>query len=209
MTNRWQVLLPLLWVGALTPGCSDDSADELPDHASVADVVFVGGTNDEALIRLLAAKPLADPEHALEFDVPTAGEALPRDVPSTFVWHLPAAASLPARGAPPPSTDGPAVLRRVTRELKALLRPLGVAHAHGAPFNGTGFFLVFASPEEPELLRVFTSSTSYTPDEVAFGKLTATAAPLELTATSAIFEDNQLVEGGGPFEGATLPFTLQ
>lgn len=209
MTNRWQFLLPLLWVGALTPGCSDDSADEAPDHARVADVVFVGGTNDEALIRLLAAKPIADAEQALEFDVPTAGEALPADVRTTFVWHLPATASLPGPAAMPPSTPAPVVLRRLTRELKALLRPLGVAHAHGAPFNGTGFFLVFASPAEPELLRVFTSSTSYTPDDAAFGKLTSAAGSLEVTATSAIFEDNQLIEGGGPFEGATVPFTLQ
>ena len=78
------------------------------------------------------------------------------------------------------------------------------AFAHGAPFNGTAFYLVFSTDQDEQILRVFTNATSYTPDEAAWEKLSAAEGTIKLEIMSAIFENNLLTSDGGPYDGSSI-----
>lgn len=197
--------------GALLVGCGSDEAAEPEPHAAVADVVFPDLATDEALLRLLAATPRDEAARRLSFDPPldVDGAVLSVDPPVSFAWALPSA----ARNAPHPVTPGrPAGpgLRHVWRELVRFLHPVGTAHAHGVPFNGTGFFLTFsAAGSAKPALRVFTAGREYTPEPAQWATLAASDAVWTLAVTYADFENNELVVGGGPFAGGEVSFSVE
>jgi hypothetical protein len=73
------------------------------------------------------------------------------------------------------------------------------AHAHGAPFTGIAYFVVFSTPSNPKLLRVATKNTTYTPDAAAWKALTDAKETITVIIDAARIEGNLLVDGGGPF----------
>ena len=71
--------------------------------------------------------------------------------------------------------------------------------------------LIFSTPSKSNLLRVFSSLDSYTPDAAAWQTLTLAgkAEAITLSLTSATFEGDALTINGGPFIGQALTFTIE
>jgi len=162
---------------------------------------------DEALLRLLDSTVEDDARQHVIIDSPDLAAPLPRDTPPTLTFHL---ASLAVHSPRPSAAPrlAPAWQRSVRAAL-ALLSPIGVAHAHGIPYSGNGYLLVFKDADGKRQLRAFTSQTSYTPDAAAWQKLANARAPLTLEITSAYFEENEIPDDGGPFVGGTFQLQLQ
>jgi hypothetical protein len=55
---------------------------------------------------------------------------------------------------------------------------------------------------------VLTSETSYAPDKGALDKLAAAGGPIKLTLTAAEFENNRILQDGGPFAGSSIQITV-
>ena len=71
------------------------------------------------------------------------------------------------------------------------------------------YLLVFATPSQSNLLRVFTTESSYTPDATAWQSLVAAGAPLSLSLTTATFAGGAPTADGGPHRGQKLTFTIE
>jgi hypothetical protein len=69
--------------------------------------------------------------------------------------------------------------------------------------------LVFSTPTKPNLLRVFSTLDSYTPDDATWQLLTATGEPITLSLTSGTFAGDDLTSEGGPYIGQHLTFTIE
>ena len=77
----------------------------------------------------------------------------------------------------------------------------------GAPMSGAEYFLVFATEQDPSLLRVFTSATTYLPDDAAWATLRSVGTWTALSIESAAFADGQLVDG--PYQGTPVAFCIE
>lgn len=196
-------------------------ACEHDEPAAVGDVVLEGVVTDEAYgaldVALGNGAPKDEPARTATLDAPADGASLPRATAPTFSWHFGAGMTQRTPGvgedAPcfafgRPSQTTSATHVDWTAPLRMLLVPVRVAHAHGDPFNGTGTFLVFSTDTTPNLVRVFTSNTTYTPSAEAWGKMTSAGKPITLKLVSAIFESNRVAQDGGPFAGTTTTFTV-
>jgi hypothetical protein len=175
------------------------------ENPAFADVIYAGDTTDEALEQLIAATAKDDAAKAPVFDSPADGAELPAATPAKFSWHagtaaLPGAPSLRFAGRRAPSFSSP---------LAELFGPERAAHAHGDPLNGTAYWLVFSTPANAKLLRVFTAETSYTPDAAAWDKLVKASDTITVTIKSAIFDTNELAADGGPWAGTPVKVTVK
>jgi len=199
----------------LAAGCSGKSSAPT-EHGNpttsldTSTVIYVGGVTDEALLRLLSATPKNDPRQSLVIDSPVSDAPAPQETPQPFLFH-PASQAL---GAAPALRRGPAPHMPRTglglfRELAHFLAPERVAHAHGAPFNGTAYLLVVADAASKTQLAVFTNQTSYVPTTDAWHSLAQAPQPLTLTIISASFDLNEIPIDGGPFVGAVSPFEIR
>ncbi|HET9932096.1 MAG TPA: hypothetical protein VFQ35_15440 [Polyangiaceae bacterium] len=203
MTSR-VLAFALAW--AFCCGCSSDHhADD--ENPSLSDVVFVGGTTDEALSVMLDATPKDVASERVTFVSPEPSATLSKAAPVAIQFqgaHARLQAPVDERPAQRPS-----LARRALWDLEQLLKPIGVAHAHGAPFNGTGYFLVFEDAAHQSRLRVFTDQTAYTPDSAGWGAIAAGQQPIKLSVTSAVFEENAVLGDGGPFAAGSIEFSVR
>jgi hypothetical protein len=179
-----------LYAGA----CSSD--DEPLPNEELADVIYQGTTNDEALELLLTSTPVDDPTNEAELVWPPDGDSVPASPPPTFCWTVGAGASL----APMTPAIDPGWLDEIVG--------MRSAHAHGPPVNGPAYFVVFSTPSDPKLARVFTSEVEYTPDDAVWQKMIAVGGPITCTITTGIFDNNLLAADGGPFVGDSTTFTI-
>lgn len=199
--------LPLAAAAALSlvQACHDD------DHGTSSDgTVLEGAATDEALVQLDAA-PSKPSSKALAFTAPLDGSKLPAATPATFSWSF--GAAIQDGGAtgfllPHPSSCSvvPSFRRPVVPSFTfPFERP---AFAHGAPVNGQAYLVTFSTASNPKLLRVFTTLTSYTPSAGAWSSLKSANAPIKASLRTAIFENNNVAADGGPFDGASITFTI-
>ncbi len=175
-----------------TPSCSSDAAS--------SDAIYEGGATDEALNALLAAQTRSDPSGGPAFLTPKGGDKLPGAAPAKFTWKASGTALLRSPAL------RPAPAHALTR---APWGPERAAHAHGDPVNGRTFLVTFSKPGNDKLLRVFTTRSEYQPDATAWGKLKAAGAPVTATLTTAVFENNRLVQGQTPVVGPGITFTVE
>lgn len=162
-------------------------------RADIVDVIYEQGTNDEGVLTLLGAPVVGDPSAEPVVTAPLEHAAL--STPETFTYHVGASAR---HVRPRPSHHGwPAWL---TLEHSAF--------AHGIPMNGDAFLLVFSTPGDSKVLRVFTQDRSYVPSTDEWQRLSGESGPFTLTITHAIFEQGRLTEDGGPFVGQALHFSV-
>jgi hypothetical protein len=176
---------------AALAGCGHDHDDPVIDP-SLADVIYEGGANDEALEALLAAQAVVDPARGATLVSPEQGATVPAAEPAAFSWG-----------------EGSAWRTR-PRPVERLVGLVGGAlvMGHGAPVNGRAYFVVFHTEGDPELTRVFTGLTSYAPATEVWQKMTAAGQPIAVTITSGIYDNNLLAADGGPFVGDTTTFTI-
>jgi hypothetical protein len=200
-----------LGVAALA-ACGEETAPD--DGQALADVLYESGAVDEGLESLLAATPKDDETRAARFLWPSNGEVLSSDTtPLQIWWDLGTMAMMrePASLPSPFVRDvAPASLRRAPsfgeRALGLLLGGIEEAHAHGTPMSGSGFFLTFATPSNPKLLRVFTKNLGYEPDDAKRTLLTSQTEEITIELVTAEFDQNRIAQDGGPFR--TKPITI-
>ncbi|MFS8065381.1 MAG: hypothetical protein ACMG6S_03310 [Byssovorax sp.] len=178
--------------------------------ASADVVVYEGDANDEALEALEAVEGPANPSTYAVFDEPKEGVVLPSSPAPTFKWHL----KMPS-DADAGTDSGAFLLRPALPERRALLGPLlelfgkeRTAEAHGTPLTGLGYLLLFTSEKNNDLLRVFTSKTTYTPGPGAMEILQAVDGPIQAWILTGVFDNNVLTADGGPFRGPWISFEL-
>jgi hypothetical protein len=213
--TTFALAVPLLSLALYSGACSSDDDDHHGSSVDLADVVYEphapgdphepvnGGPTDEALDAIVEAAPVEDATRAASFSSPASGAMLPADPPATFTWQTGAApgsdGGLGLRAAPPPAVPG----------LRALLGPERAAFAHNAPYNGTAYLVVFKSAADDTLVRVFTSSTSYTPDAETWAKLKGANGPISASVLTGRFTNNAIDSDGGPFQGPPVTFSIR
>lgn len=181
-------------------------------------VVYEGEATDEALEALMAVEGPKDPSTYAVFDEPKEGVVLPASPAPTFKWHL----KTPSSGDPDAGTDGgsdagafllrPAALpqRQALRgpllDLVELFGKERTAEAHGTPISGLAYLLLFSSDKDNDLLRVFTTKTTYTPGPGAMEILQGAEGPIQVWILTGVFDNNALTPDGGPFRGPWTSF---
>jgi hypothetical protein len=212
LPRRLFLLLP--FASAILYGCPQSSApgDEY------ADVIYGGGATDEAMVALGGAldqkDPIEDPARAPVLDTP-AETSLPAGTIVDFTWHFGQGSSLRSPPLPDRGAPGGPVLLRIAGAAPALLGPLAelvgpprAARAHGDPLNGTATLLVFSTKTHPELVRVFTDQTSFTPGQATWDALAAAGEEITLSLVAAVFDNNRIADGGDPVQGTRFTFTI-
>lgn len=205
----------LLLACSSEPSCVNDSdCEETESSAKPAEsdaeveVDYVGGTTDEALAHLTDVTPEVSDEHRLVLDAPTADE-LSKDTPSTFVFHVEGEQGRLEHATPRAVQPLlPPWLRRMGNDLAALVGPIRSAHAHGTPFNGNGFHLQFRDAKGKLVSSAFTAGGTYTPKAATWKALSGAKQPLALHIDWAEFEENEVVQDGGPFVGLEFEFSI-
>jgi hypothetical protein len=189
-----------LYAGACSSDGEPSNPAEGPNDVDLEGVVYLGAANDEGLALLLDASAKASP--APRFTSPEAGAML--EAPTTFSYHAGEGARLEA------APDGASARssQRLARELLQLIGRERSALAHGAPMNGPGYLLTFASSDDPKVLRVFTDQTTYLPSAEEWQMLVAASDELTVSVRLAVFDEGRLAAGGGPFESAPLAFSI-
>jgi hypothetical protein len=77
------------------------------------------------------------------------------------------------------------------------------------PPDGTAYLVVLGIPSNAQLLRVFTTNTTYTPDAAAWTKLKATKGEtINAWILMGTFESGALAPDGGPFRGPWVTFSV-
>ncbi len=184
-----------VWIATFV-GCGEE---ETAGEPAPTDVVFEGGTNEEALNAFLAATPTHDPTKTAVFDWPSDTEQLPASTPSSFCWHIGepqgAWAPLPDRLEPPAAPRSP---------FEGLFAGVPSAHAEALPLSGAAYYITFTDPDGNALLRGFTTATNFVPSQEAWAELDAADVPITVTVTWAEFDANRLREGGGPWSGEPI-----
>jgi hypothetical protein len=222
---RWLRVLLLTGLASVAlygASCSDGGGEQGGGgHGGgdpLADVIYEGAGNDEALELLLAETPIQNGSTYAMFDAPVEGLPVPASPIPTFAWHvegLDMGALTPteqprSRWA---SIDGlNPVGSRVREALGPLLDLVGPersARAHGSFIGGAAYLLVFSTTGNDNLLRVFTTNLTYTPDEAAWATLKGAGHPIQAWILTGIYDANQLVDGGGPFQGPWIAFNIE
>jgi hypothetical protein len=182
--------------------CDDDHHDET--SGALEDVVFEGGTNDEAMLALLAkldSGATVDPAQAPTLTSPQETTLSAANNP-TFTWQIGEATS--ARLVP-----GERVVQAShgLRLFTWLTAGVGEAHAHGAPFTGYATLLVISNADNKALMRAFTGELTFTPFLDDWAKVADAQQPVTMTLTGALFDNNRVIEG--PFEGTSVQLTIE
>ena len=118
-------------------------------------------------------------------------------------------ASAGARNEGALSSPSPFVNRVASALVRGWLDGVPEAHAQSVSTSGIASFLVISSDQDDELVRVFTTNDEYTPSPDMLAKLRAAPQPIHAIVTNAAFNENRLAEGGGPYAGVRIDFTLE
>lgn len=185
--------------------------------AGAADaVVYEGDANDEAYAAITAKDGPMNPATYAVFDAPSEGVTLPTSPAPTFTWHLHVPSVDTDAGSDAGSDAGAFLLHPgAPSQRRASLSPLldlfgkeRSARAHGAPLSGFGYLLLFNTDKDSDLLRVFTSKTSYTPGPGAMEIFSKVEGVIQVWILAGAFDNDVLTPDGGPFRGPWTSFEL-
>lgn len=183
--------------------CTDPAQISLPSCTAGPDLF-----SDEACTTLDDAigRAQADDARAPSVTAPTEGQAVSEAAGFVFRWEAPTAAVVP--WGPRGNRGRRAFSWRDDLVRWSVLVP--EAQAHCAPFTGRAYELRFRVGGAV-VLRRQQSATNYTPGPDAWARLRAAAGsnPVELVIATAVFNQNAITAGNGPFVTATpRRFTL-
>jgi hypothetical protein len=171
-------------------------------------LVFEGDANDAAYSVLTSVQGPDNPATYAIFDTPAEAAAYPSGSVPTFTWHM--------NAQPGAGKDGGAfLLSPAAPARRASLGPLldlfageRSAAAQGNPVNGLGYLLLFSTEKNNDLLRVFTTKTTYTPAGGALEIMKGAEGLIQVWILTGLFKDNALTADGGPFRGPWTSYTL-
>jgi len=195
---RVMMLLPAAFLVIHQGGCgsSEKNVPLAPDGLN--DVVYRAEANDEALEELVGIPAKSDPTRGAIFTAPLDGDVMAGDLPR-FTWRDATTTELE-----PSRTNSGA-----RRHYDLPFGPVRSASAHGPSVNGRAYYLVFSTPDDPKLVRVFTTESFYEPDVVELTKLELANGPIQLSIVTAIYDNSRLAADGGPYIGETIHFSIQ
>ena len=212
-----RILRGLLLCGLTSVGiyggasCGSSDTGGTGGAASRPDMVFEGDANDTALAAITAVDGPVNPATYAVFDLPAEGAVYSDDLVPKFTWHMntqpvppPDAGAfflLPAPGAP--------AARAVS--LGPLLDLFGKergAAAAGNAVNGLGYLLLFSTAKDSDLLRVFTTKTSYTPGPATLEIMRDVGETIQVWILTGVFDNDALTSYGGPFRGPWTSFEV-
>ncbi|MEO8902323.1 MAG: hypothetical protein ABI627_12415 [Polyangiaceae bacterium] len=191
---RTSLLVALASSAAYMPACSSGSDSAPSSNALTAGVVFQGDAAEGTLLQVLntesdswgwAGGAFLKPKPNSSLAASTGATIASAAEPYTFSWHSDPSDSFPQAGA---------------------AGALSIAAAGG--FTGLAYLLVFSTPDNARLLRVYTTIPSYTPSASAWKQLVAVGGPITVALTTASFENDQLTVEGGPHGGQQLSLTI-
>ena len=190
---KWPVVVfALTWVGVhVVSACSSDAPKPVVDE--LADVIYAAGANDEALVALLDAPVVEDPEQAAHLLEPAPDVPLRRAEPANFFWRV---------GAPSAAHE------RSPNMLDALAL-IATAHAHGPPINGRGYLLLLKNEQGDVVYRAFTTDLNHLITPTAWGELTSNTTTITASVLHAVFINDAVAENGGPWLGPEVLYELQ
>jgi hypothetical protein len=187
------VALLVTLVGATgVPACNGHD-----DHHAPTDALIQGEANIDGFDAFSAATATNDAAKAPTLTSPASDAKVPGAQPIKFEWK-----AATAQVAPFDRTHGFAARFPIPfasiRDARA---------AHGDPMNGKAYLLTLRNGET-NVVRVFTTDTTYQPDAAAWQKL-RDARTISATVTVASFDNNRIVSGSGPFVGNATSFTIE
>ncbi|MBM4376224.1 MAG: hypothetical protein FJ095_14165 [Deltaproteobacteria bacterium] len=199
-------------------------------------VIFGAQTNDDALRTLLETLPVEDPTQAAYLTSPMTGIAQPTTLPLTFKWRVGPSSSWNGRErregrftardslagrAPLVAPAGPTLLPHAAPHARRAstadsrfpawlhdLAPVSVAHAHGSPINGRAYFLVVTDANGEPVYQVFTLGFENVLGESTREELALVPQPLRASVLNAVFDNDAIIPGGGPWRGPAIDVTL-
>jgi hypothetical protein len=177
-------------------GCKED---EHSHGTGPTDAIYAGSATDEGLAAFDAATPTTDASKAPALTSPTAGQKVPAATPIAFNWKASPTALLRSPASSP--------VRAPRYEGSSPFGPMRDAHAHGSPMNGKAYLLTLRSNGNA-IVRVFTTNTTYTPDDATWTKLEE-AKSIEAVLATASFDQNNILQGSGPFVAPGVAFTIE
>ena len=194
--------------------CGSGESSGAGEDAGRPDLVFEGDANDTALAALTAVEgPVNPPTYAI-FDLPSEGAVYSADQVPKVTWHMNAQPVPPDAGAEAGAfllLPGPAAPAARAASLGPLLDLFGKergAAAAGSSVNGLGYLLLFTTEKDSDLLRVFTTKTSYTPGPATLEIMKDIGASIQVWILTGVFDNNALTSYGGPFRGPWTSFEL-
>ena len=215
-----RVIRVLLLCGATSVGiygsasCGSGEATGGGGAAARADRVFEGDANEAALAALTAVQGPVNPATYAIFDSPSEGAVYATDFVPKFTWHMNAQPEPPPDGG---AGSGAFLLQSAPAARRAALGPrldlFGLfgeerSAAAGNPVNGLGYLLLFSTAKNHDLLRVFTTKTTYTPGPGALEIMSGVGALIQVWILTGVFDNNALTSYGGPFRGPWTSFKL-
>lgn len=172
----------------LTVACSS-----MDDGHGVEDVLLFGDVTDETMMgmanALEAAEPVVSSLKSPTLDYPLNDESLTAGTIPTFTWHV---------GA---SSDA-------ARTVSGASGPMATEPAHGDPFSGYATYLEFMIGMDAPMTEVLTSELSWTPSQEVWDTFVAADQPIMLMLIGAEFEQDRVIQDGGPYEGSVIEFEV-
>ena len=199
----------LLLLASCSSNASAPSDHHDHDTVDTSEVVYVGAVTDEALEQLLAVTPKDDPRYAVVIDSPDLTRAVPKESAANFEFHSTTPLALAPNPPPTPAVHPRSPFQRSFHEFLRFISPERVAHAHGEPYNGPAYYLVFSDADAKVRLQVFTNKTSFTPEAIDWENLVQAPQPLTLQIISAVFEENDIPADSGPYAGVSTSFRIE
>ena len=191
---RTTLLIALASSAAYMPACSSSSDSAHTSNSLTAGVLYEGEATEATLLQILnteadswgwAGGAFLTPKPDKAIAAMTAATIVSAAEPYTFTWHSDPSDVFPQAGA---------------------AGALTIA-ANGG-FTGLAYLLVFSTPDNPRLLRVYTTIPSYTPSAAAWQQLVTAKGPITAALTTGSFENDQLTVEGGPHGGQQLLLTI-
>lgn len=175
-------------ISLLTVACAG-----MDNGHGVEDVLLFGEVTDETMLGMAnameASAPMSSSTKSPTLDYPEHQASLPAGTIPTFTWHL-GSGSDAART----STNG--------------LSPTAIEPAHGDPFSGYATYLEFMVGMEAPMTEVLTSELSWTPSQEVWDTFVAAGQPIMVMLIGAEFEQDRVIQDGGPYEGSVIEFEV-
>jgi len=202
----------VLWTAMnVLAACGDEADTPAPGDEEVADARLIHEASDPALTALLDAPLVDDPAQAAYLLEPSDGTTLDPSTPIFFRWRV---GPPEARRVAPPRLN-----QRPSSKLAFLpapedegplgwLWPIGTARAHGVPISGRGYYLVAEDEAGVIRYRLWTAALKHLPESRDWEFLAEATGEVQVYIVNAIFDNDQLVDGGGPWRGPSITLSF-